>query len=127
MPDQNPRAFLSYTRIDDRRDGGRITNLREQLSGEVQMQTGQAFEIFQDVKDIEWGQSAAARIEIALDEVTFLIPILTPSFFNSQACRDEVLRFLEHERRLDRNDLILPIYPSCRTGFQRWLLGLNTL
>ncbi len=110
MPDQNPRAFLSYTRIDDRRDGGRITNLREQLSGEVQVQTGKPFEIFQDVKDIQLGQSWRDRIETALDEVTFLIPILTPGFFNSEACRDEVLRFLEHERQLGRNDLLLPVY-----------------
>ena len=110
MADQSPRAFMSYTRIDDQRDGGRITNLREQLSGEVQMQTGKPFEIFQDVRDIEWGQSAKARIETSLDEVTFLIPILTPSFFNSEACLDEVRRFLEHERELDRDDLILPVY-----------------
>ena len=74
------------------------------------MHTGKVFEIFQDVKDIQLGQSATARIETALDEVTFLIPILTPSFFNSDACRDEVLRFLEQERRLGRNDLILPVY-----------------
>ncbi len=79
MPDQEPRAFLSYTHIDDQGLGGRLTTLRGQLSVEIQIHTGKPFEIFQDVKDIEWGQSAQDRIDSSLDEVTFLIPVLTPS------------------------------------------------
>ena len=73
-------------------------------------QTGQEFTIFQD-RDIQWGQNWKRRIEKSLDEeVTFLIPIITPSFFKSKACRDELGRFLERERRLNRDDLILPVY-----------------
>ncbi len=45
-----------------------------------------------------------------LGAVTFLIPILTPSFFKSDYCRGEVEKFLDREKQLDRNDLILPIY-----------------
>jgi len=66
--------------------------------------------IFQDRKDIQWGQNWKKRIEESLDEVTFLIPIITPSFFNSSACRDELQRFLERENELKRDDLVLPIY-----------------
>ena len=50
------------------------------------------------------------RIEKSLDGVTFLIPILTPSFFKSEACREEVQSFLRRETELGRRDLILPIY-----------------
>ena len=39
-----------------------------------------------------------------------LIPIVTPLFFTSDACRDELNRFLEHEKRRGRDDLIIPIY-----------------
>lgn len=42
--------------------------------------------------------------------VTLLIPIITPIFFRSLACRAEVERFLARERELGRQDLILPVY-----------------
>ena len=108
--DRSPVAFMSYVRFDDEHENGRLTQLREQLSGEVHIQTGEDFPIFQDRNDIKWGQNWEKRIEDSLDEATFLIPILTPSFFNSPACRDEVERFLKREKELDRNDLILPVY-----------------
>ena len=103
-----PAAFMSYVQSDDNR--GRLTEFRERLGDEVRVQIGEEFLIFQDRKDILWGQNWKKRIEGSLDEVTFLIPIVTPSFFNSSACRDELERFLEREKKLGRNDLILPTY-----------------
>jgi len=100
---------MSYVHSDDKYQ--QLTTLRERLSDEVGMQIGIEFPIFQDTKDIQWGQNWEQRINNALDqEITFLIPIITPSFFNSQPCRDELERFLAVEKRLERNDLILPIY-----------------
>lgn len=107
---KQPIAFLSYVRMDDIHENGRLTELRDRLSGEIRMQTGEAFEIFQDRKDIAWGQQWKQRIEESLDSVTFLIPVITPAFFRSQACREEMERFLAREQRLGRNDLILPLY-----------------
>jgi len=74
------------------------------------MQLGEDFPIFQDRNDIQWGQNWEERIEKSLDAVTFLIPILTPSFFKSPYCRKEVEQFLKRESDLKRNDLILPVY-----------------
>jgi parallel beta-helix repeat protein len=108
MTELKPAAFMSYVHADDKY--GHLTTLCERLSDEVCVQTGQEFPIFQDRKDIQWGESWQTRIEESLDAVTFLIPIITPGFFNSQACRQELQRFLEREKRLGRNDLILPIY-----------------
>src|SRR3972149_6109518 len=108
MKKRQPVAFMSYVHSDDKY--GHLTQFRERLSDEVRMQTGEEFPIFQDRKDIWWGQNWKERIEESLDEVTFLISIITPSFFNSQACRDELERFLEREKKLKRNDLILPVY-----------------
>ncbi len=110
MAEKKPIAFLSYVRSDDEHDDNRISKLIERLSGEVKMQTGEDFPIFQDRNDIGWGENWKERIEESLDEVTFLIPILTPSFFKRTQCREEVEKFIEREKELKRNDLILPLY-----------------
>src|SRR5258708_349683 len=91
---KEPSAFMSYVRSDDDHDDGRITKFRKHLEGEVRMQTGRAFPIFQDRNDISWGQQWKAVIQGALSDVTFLLPIVTPSFFESDACRSEFQTFL---------------------------------
>ena len=110
MTETKPAAFMSYVRSDDQYEEGRLTKFRERLSGEVRMHTGEDFPIFQDRNDIAWGQAWEERIEQALDEVTFLIPIITPGFFASPNCREELQRFLDREKQLGRNDLILTVY-----------------
>src|ERR1700759_5585394 len=99
---------MSYVRLDDHHENGRVTELRSRLAGEVRMQLGEQFSIFQDRNDVSWGQQWQQRIEDAIDATTFLIPIITPGFFKSPACREEVERFLTRENRLGRSDLILP-------------------
>jgi hypothetical protein len=74
------------------------------------MQTGKPFAVFQDRNDIAWGQNWEDRITSSLSDVTFLIPILTPSFFQSPACRFEFRAFLLKEKTLGVNRLILPLY-----------------
>ena len=69
MPGQ-PAAFMSYASFDDQHDNRRLTQLRERLSAEVQVQTGEEFPIFQDRNDIAWGQSWQKRIDQTLDAVT---------------------------------------------------------
>ena len=101
---------MSYVRFDDQHENGRLTEFRNRLSGEVRMQTGVEFSIFQDRNDIKWGQNWKERIEDSIDDSTFLIPIITPGFFNSAPCRRELELFLEREKKLKRNDLILPVY-----------------
>lgn len=103
-------AFMSYARFDDQHDDGQVSELRERLSAEVRVQTGDEFPIFQDRNDIAWGQNWKSRIEDALDSATLLLVVVTPSFFRSPVCRDEVQRFLDRERALARSDLVLPLY-----------------
>jgi len=99
---------MSYAHHDDL--DRHLTTFRERLSREVQIQTGLEFPIFQDIKDIHWGQAWQERIDDTLDEIIFLIPIVTPSFFKSDACRAELKRFIDREKELGRSDLILPVY-----------------
>ena len=79
----SPAAFLSYVHSDDEHEDGRITQLRGRLSEEVKFQTAEEFPIFQDRNNIKWGENWEKRIDGALGAVTFLIPILTPSFFKA--------------------------------------------
>jgi len=101
---------MSYVRFDDAHEDGQLTAFRERLAGEIRIQTGREFPIFQDRNDIAWGQNWRQRIEETLDQVTLLLVIVTPALFQSPACRDEVARFREREQTLGRTDLILPLY-----------------
>jgi F-box protein 11 len=106
----HPTAFLSYARFNDQHDMEALSTLRAKLEGEIRTVTGESFKIFQDRRDIQIGQNWLERINQALDSVTLLIAILTPSFFRSADCRAEMQHFLEREEKLQRNDLIIPIY-----------------
>lgn len=102
-------AFYSYVRSDDRNEGGRITALRERLSAEMEVQLGQDFRVFQDRKHILVGEQWDARIRTALKSTTLLIAVVTPAFLRSEACREEVKLFVDQERHLGRDDLIIPV------------------
>jgi formylglycine-generating enzyme required for sulfatase activity len=109
--DKTPIGFMSYARSDDAHENGKLSDFRLRLVGEVRMQSGDdSFDIFQDHIDIVWGQQWQTRLDNSLDSVKLLIPIITPKFFRSDACRAEVLRFVRREQQLGRDDLILPVY-----------------
>jgi formylglycine-generating enzyme required for sulfatase activity len=109
--DKKPIGFMSYARTDDSHENGKLSEFRVRLSGEVRMQSGDMdFDIFQDHLHIAWGQKWEQRLDDALDSVKLLIPIITPMFFRSEACRAEVARFSLREKQLGRDDLIFPVY-----------------
>jgi F-box protein 11 len=106
----NPIGFMSYAHLDDEHEKGQITKLCTRLSGEIRIQIGEEFGIFQDRKDIAWGEQWRRRIDESMDASTFLFPIITPGFLKSAECRNELSRFLDREKQLGRDDLIFPIY-----------------
>jgi tetratricopeptide (TPR) repeat protein len=110
MAERRPMAFMSYAHFANDHDKGYLTKFCQRLSGEVELQSGDQFRIFQDREDIEWGESWKKRINDSLDNVSLLITVITPGFFKSDCCRDELKRFLEREKKLGRNDLVLPVY-----------------
>ena len=97
MMTDKPDAFLSYTRFDDRHR--KISEFRERLSNEVEFISGHHFDIFQDVDGIGLGEKWQDVLDQMLDQARFFIPILTPKFFNSRPCRDELTKFLDLERK----------------------------
>ncbi|WP_448032394.1 TIR domain-containing protein [Bradyrhizobium liaoningense] len=106
-----PDAFLSYTRLDDEFFGGAITSLRKLIELGVQVIAGQKnFKIYQDVDGLEFGQQWQKGLDQAIASARFLVPVVTPLFFQSEACREELKKFIAHESEQGRDDLILPIY-----------------
>jgi hypothetical protein len=107
-----PIGFFSYASSDDENSRGRLSQLRQRLVGELQQQVGrsQKVQIFQDVASIPLGASWERQIREGLAASSFLIPILTPAFFQSEWCCREVLQFREREAVLGRDDLIFPIH-----------------
>ena len=103
-------AFLSFASSDFQHDEGGVPEFRERLAEEVSMHTGQELSIFQDRDDVLWAQVWKERVEETVDGAAFLIAFITPRFFSSPQCRSELRTFLEREKKLDRNDLILPLY-----------------
>ncbi len=109
MQKPKPQAFLSYAHFNNDHDRGQIAEIRKSLSAEVQAQTGAPFPIFLD-EDIGIGEKWWQRIKESLDAADFLIPVVTPSYFTSDFCLDELEYFLAREKKLNRKDLILPIH-----------------
>ena len=105
-----PIGFWSYTSSDDQHSDGRLSQLRAVLARELPLLVGQRpiVSIFQDKETIRHGSDWAEKIVEALGQSSFLIPIVTPGFLQSEWCCKEVMRFRAREEALGRNDLIFP-------------------
>jgi hypothetical protein len=103
-------GFWSYVQADDDGDDGRILSLSEDLRAQYRMQTAEDLELFVDRESIEWGAEWAQRIDDAIAGTTFFIPIITPSYFKSPACRQELLKFTRDATRLGLEQLLMPVY-----------------
>ncbi|HEY1935789.1 MAG TPA: SUMF1/EgtB/PvdO family nonheme iron enzyme [Acetobacteraceae bacterium] len=107
-----PIGFWSYTRDDDTRSRGRLTQLRTLLAEELQGKLGRAEQvrIFQDAAAISYGARWERQIDAALEECSFFIPIVTPGFLQSEWCCKELGRFRARQTALGRDDLIFPLH-----------------
>ena len=65
--------------------------------------------MLQSTAFIPHGPYWMGEINRAVNEATFLLPIITPAFLQSEWCCHEVRIFLDREARLGREDLIFPI------------------
>lgn len=104
-----PIGFWSYSRQDDELSQAKLSGLRALLKAEIQQQYGrEPVQLFQDVGAITHGDDWEREIRNALAQATFIIPIITPNFIQSQWCSKEVALFLERERE------IFETYPGLR-------------
>jgi hypothetical protein len=102
-------AFWSYAQEDNDLDGGAILRLANCLKNEFALVSGQQLEIFVDRTSIEWGEEWRARIDQALVQTTFFMPVLTPRYFMREECRRELVTFASQAQSLGVRELVMPI------------------
>ncbi len=104
-----PKGFWSYARGDDAHLDGVLTELRARIAGEVSMLLGHDVGIFQDIHDLRTGDRWAEVLRAGVTKASFLIPVLTPRFFNRDWCREEVLTYLRISQENGVEPRIFPI------------------
>ena len=107
-----PAGFWSYSISGDESWRGKLSQLRALLAGELQQQLGPALKvtIFEDVAGIPPGRDWAKQINEAIEASSFLVPIVTPAFLQSEWCCEEVKMFRNREERLGASGLIFRIH-----------------
>lgn len=103
------RAFISYARVDNVSYAKVVDHLKADIEARFHAHTGRKLEIFVDRDSIGWGVDWRSKIRDSVRSATFFLPIVTMRFFESEACRDELITFYENARQLGVTELILPI------------------
>ncbi|GAB2982391.1 hypothetical protein GCM10027097_39200 [Amycolatopsis acidiphila] len=65
--------------------------------------------LFLDRDSLDWGDDWTERIARAVNEAAFFIPVLSPRYFRSEACREEFRAFVAKARQLGTTDRVLGI------------------
>lgn len=102
-------AFWSYTHEDNDRSGNRVLELAVALKNEYALCSGDELGVFIDRKSILWGEAWRERIDEAVGDVPFFIPIITPKFVKSPECRREFVAFSSAAKSRGLGKLLLPI------------------
>jgi formylglycine-generating enzyme required for sulfatase activity len=107
-----PTGFWSYSSSDDEAAGGRLSQLRALLARELQLKIGSRpkVHIFQDVSAIPPGARWEKQIREAINDSSFLIPIVTPAYLQSEWCYREMTLFQTRQNLLGRDNLIFPLH-----------------
>ena len=100
-------AFFSYTRHDDKIMDGLLSLIRLKLEDTLSLYHHDDVQVFQDTADIEGGDDWRKRLEQALVEATIFVPMITPRFFKSQHCREELQRFMARD---DAPTFVVPVH-----------------
>jgi F-box protein 11 len=104
-----PKGFWSYARGDDDHLDKMLSDLRKRIAGEVSLLMGHDIGIFLDIHDLRTGDRWADKLRAKLNAASFLIPVLTPRFFNRDWCREEVLTYLRLSQEAGLEPRIFPV------------------
>jgi len=105
-----PRGFWSYSRGDDEHLDNRLSELREKVENEISTLLGRDIDMFQDVYAIRTGDDWQERLRDELTDASFMVPVLTPRYFQRPWCREEVMTYLRLAEEEGRKPLLFPIY-----------------
>jgi hypothetical protein len=105
------QGFWSYVHKDNDGMRGAILQVARDVQDEYGVITGGAeLDLFLDNMKLKWGDKWRSQIRDAIAHSTFFIPIITPRYFKSEECRNELLGFAEQAQELGREALIMPLY-----------------
>jgi hypothetical protein len=107
MSDLN--GFWSYVHADDKAENGRISLLAHHLVAQFEMLTGEPLSLFLDKDAIGWGEKWRDEIDSNLASVGFFVPVLTPRYFKSVQCRQELEIIARKASALELKGLIRPL------------------
>ena len=110
MDERKPVAFISHEYSANEHDKGNLTELCRFLKSEVKLLSRYEFSIFHDLEDIEPGEPWDKRIEDSIDGTTPPIQSLPQDSMRANYRRGELKQFLRRDERLERDELMLPIY-----------------
>ena len=106
-----PIGFWSYSRDDDTDSFGWLKKTRVRLTARLRQKMGRReTRIWQDQEAIPTGADWQKRIETAIAESSFFVPIVTRGFLKSEWCCKELLLFADRAKTLGRDDLIFPFH-----------------
>src|SRR6267378_3929157 len=114
----NVTGFWCYVHEDDSANNGGVIALHDDLVAEYRGLTGDQIEIFLDREALAWGMKWRERRDSALTAGNFLVPLLSPLFFQSAECRHELTVFMHDAKELGVKDLVLPLMYIDVTGFE---------
>jgi hypothetical protein len=108
----NPTGFWSYHRSEGQRSHGWLAALHAELVAELENRIGSRHGVFvfRDQENLRTGAAWEAEINAAIDDASFLVPIVSPGFLQSPWCCHEVTRFLQREVAINRGKLIFPLH-----------------
>ena len=87
-------VFVSYAHIDDEATYERISKLIKDIANTYRSMTGKEVGVFQDVNSISPGENWKDRIRLGLSYSSIFLAFVTPAYFRSPYCREELSEFL---------------------------------
>lgn len=111
-------GFWSYVHDDDRAEGGRISDLATDVADQYRLHTTEELTLFRDKEHLGWGADWRRSIDRALEQANFLIPVITPRYFQRQECRRELDLFTRRAVELGVSTLVLPILWADNSDFR---------
>lgn len=102
-------GFWSYVHADNEAERGRIKDLADDLAAQFAAITSEPIEIFFDKSSLGWGDDWETRIEEAVIFTSFFIPVISPRYLASDACRRELQLFVRKAEAIGQTDLVLPL------------------
>ena len=100
-------VYLSYGYPDNK--DGFVTDLTERLAQELQVQTGLPAELTFDAYRALQESTLSAYAEKLVANATILVPVMSPSYFQSNECQKEFELFVGREQQGHRPQ-IFPVY-----------------